>query len=80
MQMPYMYTHTCIYIYKSYPPGYLPFLSPETHFDSGSSKIVIPSPQFRRFSCYKVFTKEFEEASNPIKIRDLSAVHFLRPL
>ena len=59
-----------IYIYAN-PPSYLPFLSPEAHFDSNSSKILIPSPRFRRFSGYKVLTKELEEASNPIKIRDL---------
>ena len=65
-----MYTYIYIYVYNT-PPSYLPFLSPETHFDSSSLKIVIPSPRFRRFSCYKVFTKEFEEASNQNKIRDL---------
>ena len=60
----------CIYIYML-PPGYPPFLSPEPHVDSSSSKIVVPSPRFRKFSCYKLFTKEFEEASNPIQIGDL---------
>ena len=64
-----IYLYICIYI--CYPLCYLPFLSPETQFDSSSSKIVIPSPRFRRFSCYKVSTKEFEEASNPTQIRDL---------
>ena len=59
---------TAIYKNISYPPSYLPFLSPETHFDGTSSKIVIPSPRFRRFSCYKVFAKEFEEARNQLKL------------
>ena len=66
-----VYIH--IYICICYPPrpSYLPFLYPEAQFDGSSSKIVIPSPRFRRFSCYTVFTKELEEASSPIKIRDL---------
>ena len=63
-----MYVYLCI---ATPPINYVPFLSPEAHFDSSSSKIMIPSPRFCRFSCYKVFTKEFEEASNEIKIRDL---------
>ena len=31
-----------IYMYMLPPPSYLPFLPPETQFDSSSSKIVIP--------------------------------------
>ena len=61
----YIHIHIHIHVFATPPPSYLPFLCPETHFDSSSSKIVIPSPRFRRFS------KEFEEASNPIKIRGL---------
>ena len=74
----YMYMHMHKYVYISVytymltpTPSHLPFFSPETHFDSISWKIVIHSPRFRRSSCYKAFTKEFEEASNPIGIRDL---------
>ena len=78
------YMHKYLYIYISYiyiyniyisiyvlPPQLPTILSPETHFDIGSRKIVLPSPRFRRFSRYKVFTKDFEEASNPIETRDL---------
>ena len=40
----YVRVYVCIYIhiYICYPPSYLPFSSPETQFDSSSSKIVIP--------------------------------------
>ena len=39
----YIYVYKCVYKYMCAPPtSYLPFSSPETQFDSSSSKILIP--------------------------------------